>query len=228
MFKKTAAILALSAISTSASAGWVAGAGYSSLSLDGNATLGALVASAGYRFAINDAISVVPEARVGFGIKDDSGVELDNIYGIGVRGEYAMESGVYLFVAPTLTKSKISFKFDGSDVYDEFNFGNEDSGDGLDWFDMDDWDDPDGTYYQSFQDWLAAQGGNGSFVGAGTLPSAGSQGFAMSGSGSATSDWEFGFGIGGGFRINDFVAAELSYEMIDEADLLTLQARFSF
>lgn len=222
MLKKSAAILAMSVISASASASWVAGAGYTNLSLDGGGTLGALVASAGYRFPINEAVSVVPEVRVGFGIKDDSGLELDNMYGIGVRGEYAMESGVYFFVAPTLTKFKTSYEFDG------YDFDSESGADDLDWFDIDDWDDADGSSYQSFYDWLAEQGGVEAFGGTGNFQSGSSPGFISGASGSATSDWEFGFGIGGGFRINDFVAAELSYEIIDKVDLLTLQARFSF
>lgn len=243
MFKKTAVALTLSALSVSASANWVAGAGYTNLSLDGDATLGALVASVGYKFPINESISLVPEARVGFGIKDDSGLELDNMYGIGVRGEYALESGLYLFVAPTLTKFKTSYEVDGFDFESEFgggaNTGGQSGpddnsvylGDDLGWFDLDDWDDSDSSSYQSYSDWLADQGGTANFSGnidVDEFQSGSSPGFISGGSGSATSDWEFGFGIGAGFRINDFVAAELSYEMIDEADLLTLQARFSF
>lgn len=232
MFKRTAAALTLSIFSASASANWVAGAGYTNLSLDGNGTLGALVASVGYKFPVNESFSVVPEARVGFGVKDDSGVELDSMYGIGVRGEYALASGLYFFAVPTLTKFKTSYEVTGFDL-DEFSLDGSEasSGDDLDWFDLDDWDDSDSSSYQSFDDWLAGFGdfeasdGNVDVI---ESQSSGSPGFISGGSGGATSDWEFGFGIGAGFRITDFVAAELSYEMIDDVDLLTLQARFSF
>ena len=47
-------------------------------------------------------------------------------------------------------------------------------------------------------------------------------------SASITSDWEFGGGIGFGYRLSESMAVEASYEGIDGSSLLGVAARFSF
>ena len=64
MFKKALLAAALVSVSMSASANWVLGVGYSNLSDsedDIDISLGAIVASAGYKYAINEAFTLVPE-----------------------------------------------------------------------------------------------------------------------------------------------------------------------
>lgn len=40
--------------------------------------------------------------------------------------------------------------------------------------------------------------------------------------------WELGLGVGAGYQITDLIAADVSYETVDETDILTFQARFQF
>lgn len=178
MFKKAAFALALTTLPLAASAELVVGAGYTNLSGDDSefdASWNALVASVGYKASVSESFTIVPELRVGFGIGDDSHTvdngfgsavevktEVDNLYGLAARGEFALGNGAYLFAVPSLTKTKIA---------------------------------------------ISAAGVGGTDV---------------------TSDWEFGIGAGAGFRFSDFVGIDLSYEVIDEIDVLTVQGRFTF
>jgi opacity protein-like surface antigen len=42
------------------------------------------------------------------------------------------------------------------------------------------------------------------------------------------SDWEFGIGIGGGYRLTDHIAVEISYEKVSDADVLGAGIRLNF
>ena len=111
MLKKALLAAALVSVSMSASANWVLGVGYSNLSDsedDIDISLGAIVASAGYKYAINEAFTLVPELRYGIGVSDDEvfgvDIELDSFYAFTLRGEFDVSENVYAYVAPSYGK----------------------------------------------------------------------------------------------------------------------------
>lgn len=165
MLKKVCLGVALLSMSAVASAQIEATAGYSSLDLD-EVTLGALVAGVGYRIPLNEAVSLTPGARIGFGIADDSigntDYELDSFYGLQMRAQFDTQNGFYLFALPSYSKLE-----------------------------------------------MGVSGG-------------------LWGDDSWESDWEFGIGAGAGFKFSDFAGIEASFEKIDEADMLSIQGRFTF
>ena len=130
-------------LANSAVAQWEATVGYSQfdsdwLSLD----VGAAILGTGYSFAINDKLTITPIARIGFGVKDDTlpitigssengqplqyeisaEVEVDQYYGIQVRGEFALNERAYLFVAPSYsaieTEMTVKYRSIGLDFAD--------------------------------------------------------------------------------------------------------------
>lgn len=184
--------VALSALPFSASAQWVAGAGYANFSADimgwGDAKLGALIANVGYRLPMSEMLVLVPEVRVGFGLGEDAhslestefdidgsgqtiraeaNFELDTYYALALRAQLELNSSFYAYAVPSFAKVQYAFS-----VWDTFSVGRF--------------------------------------------------------SGSSESDWEFGIGAGAGYQFNDFLGAEVSYEVVDEMDMLTVQARFRF
>ena len=78
--------------------------------------VGALVGSVGYKILLGDSFYVFPEVRLGVGVVDDNVsiygvetyVELDTFFAVEVRGQYELENGVHLFVAPTLAEARVS------------------------------------------------------------------------------------------------------------------------
>lgn len=119
MLKKAFFGVALLSVSAVASAQMEATAGYSSIDYE-DVTVGALVASAGFRIPLNEAVSLTPGARVGFGISDDTvagmDVELDKFYGLQLRAQFDTQSGFYLFALPTYTKAELDVSASGFDV----------------------------------------------------------------------------------------------------------------
>lgn len=168
MFKRALLAAALVSVSMSASANWVLGVGYSNLSDsedDIDISLGAIVASAGYKYAINEAFTLVPELRYGIGVSDDEvfgvNIELDSFYAFTLRGEFDVSENVYAYVAPSYGKLEMTASAGG--------FSESDS-----------------------------------------------------------TDWEFGFGGGLGYKFNPTTSVEVSYESFDGADVLSLGAKFAF
>ncbi|MDX1492390.1 MAG: hypothetical protein R3332_14005 [Pseudohongiellaceae bacterium] len=68
--------------------------------------LGVVTATLGYKFSSETSnFSLTPELRVGVGAGDDtfSGVtfEIDQTYGLNVRGQWDFSNNTYFFVAPS-------------------------------------------------------------------------------------------------------------------------------
>ena len=104
-----------------AQAGWNGSAGYLHVSDDG-LDLGAIYATVGHRFQLQNGFSFNPEFRAGFGVVDESDtvlvngtpvdvdLEINSLFGIAARFEYQTASPLYLFVTPSYTR----IKFDAS------------------------------------------------------------------------------------------------------------------
>ncbi len=78
--------------------------------------LGALVASFGYRLDLENGFSVQPEVRGGIGVIDDrfgvpgfgrADVDLSNIFGFTLRGQYDVANGAYFFAQPTYQRIEL-------------------------------------------------------------------------------------------------------------------------
>lgn len=119
MFKKSFLAILLAGISLSSSAGVIGGIGYMNLSDDDDnvdITLGAVVGSLGYKMVAGPGLYIIPEARFGFGVVDDTvnvlgvdvDIELDRFTALSLRGQYESASGLYLFVAPSYAQVKAS------------------------------------------------------------------------------------------------------------------------
>lgn len=116
-----------------ANAQWVIGGGYYNVSDDEDGidiSMGALVASLGYRFPMEGNFSLTPELRVGIGAGDDSlfgvDVEIDRLIALSLRGEYLFDSGLYLFGAPSYADIEIEASSGGFSVSEsgsEFGIG---------------------------------------------------------------------------------------------------------
>lgn len=134
MFKKALLAAALVSVTMSASANWVLGVSYSNLSDsegDIDISLGGVVASAGYKYAVNQTFSIVPELRYGIGVSDDEvfgvDLELDSFYALSLRGEFDVTENVYAYIAPSYGKLEVTASaggFSESDTSDwEFGIG---------------------------------------------------------------------------------------------------------
>lgn len=125
MKKKIIGALALLTCTTIANANWVGSVNYSSFSdkfgPSQDLDLGALGATFGYRFELTDKITLVPEARIGFGLGGDTvtieseqnirdDFEINDYYGVAVRGEYVVYDHVYVF--GVLSYQNIEIKLD--------------------------------------------------------------------------------------------------------------------
>ena len=121
--------LVLAATSAPAAAQFSSGLAYHYLD-SGDVNLGAVVGSVGYRFVVNDAVSIIPELRGGIGVQDDSiqgvDVELDGLFGGVLRLEFNLSDTFYLQVSPSYARYKASVSFLGqsiSDTSNEFGIG---------------------------------------------------------------------------------------------------------
>lgn len=95
---------------------------------------------AGYSLPISEKLSITPMVRIGFGVKDDSflsytgasqngqpaqyvtpaKLEIDQYYGLQIRGEFQLNNRAYLFVVPSYSeielKESINFRRFGIDL----------------------------------------------------------------------------------------------------------------
>lgn len=121
--KKLTQLGAASAIlllSFSAHAQWTAGLNYTHVSLD-DFDLGAIVASAGYRFQAAERFYFVPEVRAGMGVGDDTAnfgnvrikAEVDRLWGFSNRFQYEFDTGAYLFGVVSYVNYKLEASASG-------------------------------------------------------------------------------------------------------------------
>ena len=116
-------------MSAPAAAQFSSGLAYHHLDAD-EFSLGGIVGSIGYRFELNDAVSLIPEVRGGIGVVDDefmgADVELDGIFGGVLRLEFQLNDSVYLQLSPSYVryKASVSSSFaDASFTDEEFGIG---------------------------------------------------------------------------------------------------------
>jgi opacity protein-like surface antigen len=121
--------LLLAVMSAPAAAQFSSGLAYHHLDAD-DFSLGGIVGSIGYRFELNDAVSLIPEVRGGIGVVDDefmgADVELDGVFGGVLRLEFQLNDAVYLQLSPSYAryKASISSSFvDISESDEEFGIG---------------------------------------------------------------------------------------------------------
>lgn len=113
--------------------GWAQGvSGFSYTQIgDDDITVGALVGSVGYRFELNDNISLIPELRGGFGIKNDtflgSEIKLKGLFAGALRAELQVGEPVYFFASASYGRYRVKANLLGGgsiDVADdESGFG---------------------------------------------------------------------------------------------------------
>ncbi len=131
MFKKKLAALALIGTSFASQANWQAGVGYVNLSdSEGgdSISLDALVGSLGYKFKSGENFYFMPELRLGTGMGDDDlygvKVEVESFVALSLRGQYELESGLYLYGAPSYANLEVKASGYGeSATEDEWEFG---------------------------------------------------------------------------------------------------------
>ena len=120
------------------STNWVGGISYINLSDEDEGldiSLGGVVGSFGYKIKSGDNFYLTPEVRIGVGIKDDTifysgigfDVELDRFLALSVRGQFELDNGVYIFVAPTYANAKFtvsaSHGYSGASSTDSWELG---------------------------------------------------------------------------------------------------------
>lgn len=131
--KKLCIASLLMALSTTASAQWVGGIGYSNLS-DDYLNLGAFVGSLRYDFSPQQQLHGSIGARYGIGIQEDTaegfgssgnvGIKLDRFMSVDLRGQYEVNDSVYFYVAPSFANAKLSASYGSSSLSDSsWEFG---------------------------------------------------------------------------------------------------------
>lgn len=100
---KTSKILALSTASFALATGtfaadekWQVGAGAFRMSEDA-IDLDAMYVSFGYRIETSENFFLIPELRIGKGVNEDWGLEIDRFVSVGAKAQYEYDSGLYLF-----------------------------------------------------------------------------------------------------------------------------------
>jgi hypothetical protein len=112
------AVFGFSASAASAEIQGGIGASYADLGSSDSGTIDVWAAdlSVGWRFAINEALSIAPEARFLIGVQDWSEgpvtAELKGSYGAVVRFQYDFVGGLYFFAAPAYTSYKLGASVD--------------------------------------------------------------------------------------------------------------------
>lgn len=132
-------------LASAASAQFEVTVGYADLEHD-RIEVGAMVAGAGFRLPVTDAISITPSVRAGVGVRDDefatrsvisatgSGeavtvvteerVEINEFYGMQLQGRFGFSNGTYLFVVPSYTFLDLASRRSGYRHKDRgFNLG---------------------------------------------------------------------------------------------------------
>ena len=132
MRNKLKALVAVSilALSSSASASWTAGGGYTKISdsEDGiDINLGVAFASVGYEF-VSTNIIIMPELRLGVGVSEDKvfgvNVEVDSFIAGSVRGKLIVSDSVGVFLQPTYTRLELTASAMGqSESADDWELG---------------------------------------------------------------------------------------------------------
>ncbi len=106
-YRHILAAILLVLVSIPASAQITSGLAYYHVDGD-DVTVGVLVGSLGYRIPVNDAFSVVPKIRGGFGVKDDTvdgvDVELENLFGAALRLEFLLTESFYVHLTPSYAR----------------------------------------------------------------------------------------------------------------------------
>jgi opacity protein-like surface antigen len=140
MFKKMVIVLTIAAtlpLSASADDGLVSNIGHLTMSDDSDGidiSLGALFFSVGYEFDQGGGFSVIPTARLGFGINNDTvrflgidvDVELESFLAFSLRGQYELDTGLYFFAEPSYANTEIEVSAFGESITDnawEFGVG---------------------------------------------------------------------------------------------------------
>jgi len=101
---------------------------------EGDIAVGALVGSIGYRFVINESVSLIPELRGGIGVNDDRfqgvDVELDALFGGVLRLEVDLNETFYVQLSPSYVRYKLDFSapvaggtFSLSETSNDFGIG---------------------------------------------------------------------------------------------------------
>lgn len=75
---------------------WQLGAGAFRMSED-FIDVDAVYASLGYRIETSENFFLIPELRIGKGINEDWGLEIDRFVSLGAKAQYEYDSGLYLF-----------------------------------------------------------------------------------------------------------------------------------
>ncbi|WP_218311180.1 outer membrane beta-barrel protein [Alteromonas antoniana] len=138
-YKALAAALTL-AFSSSALADWNLSASYNNFSDDTDGidiSMGAVTAGVGYKYEYpNSKFSVMPELRIGTGVKDDdfvlwygdmglsATVEIKTFTALSVRGQYEISDSVSVFVQPVYANLDVEVSLYGESASDdEWDFG---------------------------------------------------------------------------------------------------------
>lgn len=127
MFKKIAAVIALSSAPMLASAQWVSGASYSQFEYE-ELSIGVIGASVGYKMPTESAFSVTPQLRLGMGLSEDSyggfDVEIDSFVALSAKGQYDFTPVFYGFIEPSYGQAKMSVSPSvGVEIDDDWEFG---------------------------------------------------------------------------------------------------------
>lgn len=128
------------AFSSSALADWNLSASYNNFSDDTDGvdiSLGTITAGVGYKYEYpNSKFSVMPELRIGTGVKDDdfvlwygdmglsATVEVKTFTALSVRGQYEISDSVSVFVQPVYANLDVEVSLYGESASDdEWDFG---------------------------------------------------------------------------------------------------------
>lgn len=109
-----AAVLLVGSFSANAQFTGSVGASYADVS---GADLAIFDATLGWKFRLNESISIQPEMRGGIGINEENAsalgqdirAEVNNTFGFNVRLQADLQNDFYLFLQPTYTRTEFKF-----------------------------------------------------------------------------------------------------------------------
>ena len=123
------AILAAAVMAADANAEFTGSVGSTYAEVSG-ADLFVANATLGYKFPVNEHISIQPEIRGGVGLNEDSvsgvDVEINNTFGFNLRLQAEISNSIYVFAQPSYTRYEVEaegFGFEFSDKSWEFGGG---------------------------------------------------------------------------------------------------------
>ena len=175
MLKQVMLTTLLMGFSYTAFANWVGGFSYHHFMEEGDGislNLGAVSGSLGYKVPMENNFYMIPEVRVGFGVRDDvisvlgNDIEagIDGFFVVSLKGQREFDNNLYVFIAPSYGNVDVTAS---AFVNGQSFSGNEDT-------------------------------------------------------------WVFGIGSGVGYRFNQNMSAELSYETFDGTDVLSAGLKMNF